>query len=298
MSASTLLLITTVISYGLVACTVPQATIKSRDFADRKITRDAISEGCCADESRVAELWTARIGRRQFPVRVETLRAKINEPPHSKRRGIKPKPRNKMEFNENPSVFDLRGLRQEISPKLPEKVIELLGEKTPNRRPAYTISSGDVLHISIFAGGEKQEDFMTDVSPQGMMTSPLIGDIHVAGLTVSTVAGMMTELFERDFFVNPKVWVKVKEFSKEVYVMGEVQSPGGYKFHEGLTVLNACILAGGFTDYAMPNRVKVTRSSDGVINTIEINLLEVQQGKASDLVLAAGDRIDVPQRWF
>lgn len=167
-----------------------------------------------------------------------------------------------------------------------------------SQTPSYPIGPGDILQISIHAGGEKQEDFTAGVSPAGTMTSPLIGAVEVAGLTPFEVAGKMTEMLTRDFFVSPQVLVSVKEYGRKIYVIGEIKTPGAYAIQEGLTALNACILAGGFTQFAAPNRAKVTRIENGIQKIITINLLKVQEGKENDLVLQTGDRIDVPQRWF
>ena len=130
------------------------------------------------------------------------------------------------------------------------------------------------------------------------MVSPLIGEVEVGGLTAFEVAEKMTAILAKDFFNNPQVLVSVKEYGRKVYISGEIKKPGAYSIQEGLTVLNACTLAGGFTDYASPSRVKVTRIADGQPKTIQINLIKVQEGEEEDLLLQAGDRIDVPQRLF
>jgi len=167
-----------------------------------------------------------------------------------------------------------------------------------SQTPSYPIGPGDVLQVAIYAGGEKQEDFSVNVSPAGTMASPLIGTVEVQGLTASEIAGKITHILGRDFFVNPQVLVSVKEYGRKIYVMGEVKKPGAYAIQEGLTVLNACILAGGFTEYASPRRVKLTRIENGNQKIIEVNLIKVQEGREADLVLQTGDRVDVPQGWF
>ena len=163
---------------------------------------------------------------------------------------------------------------------------------------SYPIGPTDILQIQIYAGGEKHEDFSAEVSPTGMITSPLIGDIQVTGSTSFELAARMTKLLGRDFFINPQVLVAVKEHGRKVFVMGEVKKPGAYSLDPGLTALNLCILAGGFGEYAAPARAHVTRFENGATRTIAINLLRIQQGKDQDLVLQSGDRIDIPQRLF
>ena len=173
-----------------------------------------------------------------------------------------------------------------------------IAARAPAAPQVYPIGPGDVLEVSIHAGGVKQEEFTAEVSPKGALVSPLIGEVQVGGLTAHEAAGRLTALLGRDFFVNPQVLVAIKESARKVYVIGEVKKPGVYPIQEGLTALNACILAGGFSDYAAPNRARITRLSDDRPRVIELDLTRVQEGKADDVILAAGDRIDIPQRRF
>jgi polysaccharide export outer membrane protein len=92
--------------------------------------------------------------------------------------------------------------------------------------------------------------------------------------------------------------VNVKEYGGKVYIIGEVRRPGAYSIGDGLSVLNACILAGGFSEFAAPNRVKVTRIWKRQTQVLKIDLRKVQKGKKPDLLLQPGDRIDVPARRF
>jgi len=88
--------------------------------------------------------------------------------------------------------------------------------------------------------------------------------------------------------------------SNNVYLEGEVEKWGVYKYTPGLTALNLCIMAGGFTDFAASNRTKIFRKKEGTdeIIIIKINLEDVRKGKIPDIELKPGDRISVPESWF
>ena len=162
----------------------------------------------------------------------------------------------------------------------------------------YQVGPGDVLQVTFYAGGDKQDDFTSTVSSLGVITSPLIGDLTVVGMTTGEIADTMTTLLSKTYFVKPQVLVNVKEYAGQVLVMGAVRLPGAYGFQAGLTALKACVLAGGFTEYARPNKVKLTRVLDGHSTTVNLNLDKVSKGKASDPELLKGDRIDVGRRRF
>jgi len=86
--------------------------------------------------------------------------------------------------------------------------------------------------------------------------------------------------------------------NSKIYVGGEVKSPGLFSFQPGLTALNACIMAGGFTKFAAPNRTRVIRHQGDKKVIIKINLNNVKNGKIADVKLLPGDRIQVPETWL
>lgn len=164
--------------------------------------------------------------------------------------------------------------------------------------PASPVVVGDVLEITVFAGGEKQEEFTSTVAATGTITCPLLGETKVAGLTTDEISKQLRAMLARDYFVDPQVLVSVKEHGGQVYVTGEVKQPGAYGIRDGLTVLHACLLAGGFTDFASLRSVKLTRVVDGQPRTAVIDVVKVRQGKQSDPPVASGDRLEIPRRRF
>lgn len=160
------------------------------------------------------------------------------------------------------------------------------------------VALGDVLQITVFAGGEKQEDFTATVVAAGTITCPLLGETKVAGQTTDEIARQLRALLAHDYFVDPQVQVSIKEHGGQVYVTGEVKQPGVYGVRDGLTVLHACLLAGGFTDFASLRSVRLTRVVDGQPRTAMIDVVKVRQGKQPDPLLSSGDRLEVPRRRF
>jgi polysaccharide export outer membrane protein len=162
----------------------------------------------------------------------------------------------------------------------------------------YAVGPGDVLQIMIYVAGEKRDDYSLTVAPTGAITAPLIGDLKVAGLTAPDIARRMKTALGRDYYVNPQVLVTVSQYGGKVYVLGEVHRPGIYPMGDGVTLLTICETAGGLTDFAAPRHVKLTRLQNGRPVRIDIDLVRIRQGKAPDVPLANGDRIEVAQRWF
>ena len=84
----------------------------------------------------------------------------------------------------------------------------------------------------------------------------------------------------------------------QIYVGGEVETPGIYDFRPGMTAMNACVMAGGFGTFAAPNRTRIIRKKGDKMEVIKINLNEVRDGEIPDVELQPGDRIHVPETWL
>jgi len=84
-------------------------------------------------------------------------------------------------------------------------------------------------------------------------------------------------------------------FEKRIMVMGAVKTPSVIQYREGMTVLDAVLSAGGFTEFANPNDVIVVRKDGKEIKNIEAKLKDVlKKGDVNaDLLLKPGDRIIV-----
>lgn len=77
--------------------------------------------------------------------------------------------------------------------------------------------------------------------------------------------------------------------AETAYVFGEVRSPGAYAIQKDMTVLQALSLAGGATEHAALNRVRIVRIVDGERKEIRVQLTDA---------VRPGDTIIVPQRYF
>jgi protein involved in polysaccharide export with SLBB domain len=91
--------------------------------------------------------------------------------------------------------------------------------------------------------------------------------------------------------ISPGDMIKISSPVKEfIYVGGDVVLPGEKEFHPGMTLTQALLASGG----ARTTRVTIAkRGTDGLLNTRQYNLQQINEGKAPDPILQAGDRIEV-----
>ena len=101
------------------------------------------------------------------------------------------------------------------------------------------------------------------VNQDGNIDLPILGDIHVEGLTRMQVTELIKKrLIEEELIKDPIVTVQFLNF--KVSVIGEVGRPGTFDISgDRITLLEALSMAGDLTIYGRRDRVAVIREKDG-----------------------------------
>ena len=140
------------------------------------------------------------------------------------------------------------------------------------------------------------------VRPDGKISTPLVENMVAVGKTPSQLARDMEKVLSV-YVRSPKVNIIVTKALGEltqVKIVGEVLHPEAIPFHEGMTVLDAVLQAGGLTAYAAGNRAKLIRTVNGHTEEIPVKLEKLlQKGDMSqNLRIMPGDVLIVPQSLF
>lgn len=134
---------------------------------------------------------------------------------------------------------------------LEEPVLAYQGD--PFHEP-YVLGPTDAMEVSVWGQDDLKRAIV--VSPAGRIDFPLIGQVQVFGLTADQ---LRSELQDRlaVYIKNPRVDINLTAFhSLNVYVLGEVRTPGLISPQRYLSVHQAIAAAGGSTvdarhDYAL-----------------------------------------------
>jgi polysaccharide export outer membrane protein len=112
------------------------------------------------------------------------------------------------------------------------------------------IGLGDELDITVFGLPELSQHVRIEGS--GDVSLPLVGNLHLAGLSSYEAQTLIEKLLADGHFVNsPHVSVYVKEYTtEEISVIGEVSRPGVYTALSAHRLLDLIQTAGGLTDKA------------------------------------------------
>lgn len=174
------------------------------------------------------------------------------------------------------------------SPVLPERAV---GDV------ASTLGAGDLIEVRVFQ--EPELSGLYQIGGQGDLIFPLCRRVVVGGSTANAAAEKLRACLTEGFLRDPQVTVLVREFnSKKVFVFGEVQKPGTFPYQDGMSVIQAVTLAGGFTKTAAQNSTSVTRKVDAQEVKVRVNVQDIALGKAPNFMLEPGDIVYVPESLF
>jgi len=166
----------------------------------------------------------------------------------------------------------------------------------------YILSPNDQVAVEVFG----EDDLRTNgrLNPEGNVSVPLLGSIHLAGLTLTQAASKLTDLYGRDYLVNPRVNVMLLGYAKRRFsILGQVNRPGTYEMPDsssgGIDLLEAIAMAGGYTRIAAPERVTVRRHTAAAGDQIfKVNAKRFTKGSGGGFRVEPGDTINVGESIF
>ena len=113
------------------------------------------------------------------------------------------------------------------------------------------------------------------VDNDGYINFPVIGRLHVSGLTKSECENLIMEKIRRYMAEDQNPVVTVRMSSYSISVLGEVARPGSFQVsREKITILEALAQAGDLTIYGVRDRVKLIRedaSGKKEVHTLNLN---------------------------
>lgn len=121
----------------------------------------------------------------------------------------------------------------------------------------YVLGPGDQLIIDVY--GASQESLKLTVSPDGDITIPEVGPVHVNGLSVSAAQSKIRSKLG-GYYQTSEIKASLGQTRTiMVNVMGEVRVPGTYTLSAFATVFHALYMAGGISELGTLRSIKVYR---------------------------------------
>lgn len=156
----------------------------------------------------------------------------------------------------------------------------------PEAEP-YRLDSGDHLRITVFGQEEMTGEYLVDGS--GFISLPLLAQVEARGRTAEELEQEISQrLRSQSILINPSVNIQVLTY-RPFFILGQVAAPGQYAYVEGMTVLTAVAMAGGFTNRADTSDFTIVRKIGN----------KVIEGRAQrNTLVKPGDVVSVPERIF
>jgi polysaccharide biosynthesis/export protein len=160
----------------------------------------------------------------------------------------------------------------------------LHGQAVPAEAPAV-LNVGDAVRITVWRNPDLSGEFA--VGETGTLVHPLYRDLAVAGVPVSRLDSDFASVLRR-FDTTPEF---VVEPLFRIPVTGQVRQPSVYSVPAYMTVAQAVMLAGGVTEAARADRVRLIRNG-----TEYLVDLTNSQSAYYNLRVRSGDQLVVNRR--
>ena len=137
-------------------------------------------------------------------------------------------------------------------------------------KPTATYTAGSEIASTTGGGGYRILGYVVD--NDGNIDFPILGEIHVAGLTRWELQEKVKEqIISEGILLDPIVTVEFMNF--RISVMGEVASPGTYNVTgDKITLLGALALAHDLTIFGRRDNVTVIREQNGQRSVYKVDL--------------------------
>jgi polysaccharide biosynthesis/export protein len=138
------------------------------------------------------------------------------------------------------------------------------------------------------------------VDAKGEVSLPIVGAIHVEGLTLEEARGALLRSLQ-DIYPSIQsitLGLQGEDARRVIYVQGQVAHPGKYELGGAPSVWDAIKEAGGATAAASLDGVRIMRTSNDGSTTTLVNLQQaLDSGNLGSLpALKPGDTVIVPER--
>ena len=177
----------------------------------------------------------------------------------------------------------------------PEQLAKRVNQPPPTEL-TYKMVPFDLIAVRFTYHPEQDPKAPLAIRPDGNITLDGIGLVRAAGLTPDELGKEIAAKSSKRLR-DPEVLVTVTQFApRQIYVGGQVNSPGIAKFQGEITPLQAILDRGGFNDQAQKDSVILIRNTGGPEPIIgRINIIQgLEDGVPEKITLLTNDILYVP----
>lgn len=175
-------------------------------------------------------------------------------------------------------------------------LLSFMQSQAAEERRDFHLGSGDSIHIAVFRSPELVLD--TRIGEDGTINYPLVGLVHVGGVTITEAEMRLAKALKDGGFVQaPQVNITVVTVRGSlVSVLGQVSRPGLYPLDTPNLRLSEILAVAGGVSQAGGDRVivKGVRNGQSFRKEIDLSSIFVDGKEDNDLIIRERDEIYVP----
>lgn len=197
------------------------------------------------------------------------------------------------------------------SPVVEQEIVTVRPLAEPPPSPDYIVGPYDVLSVSVskpdfssmgstagsssstasnFGVGTPATGYRVD--GKGNIQLPIVGTIHVWGLTLQEIHARLMAIYPK-YFKDPWVTVDVKEYrSQPLYILGQFNNTGVFYMDRPFNVLQGLAMGKGYDSSANPRAARIIR--DKKVLPVDIYELLMNADQTQNIWLKPGDTIFMP----
>lgn len=162
---------------------------------------------------------------------------------------------------------------------------------------SYTIGAGDEVRITVY--GQPELTAEGQVSANGMVVVPLIGNLSISGKSSADAAYLISERYQQgNFLKNAQVNLLITKYrSQVVAILGKVNNPGKLVLEGPTSLTQALAWAGGISASGSERLILTRTNPKGRQERTEYDLQKLLNTDADDMPLVwlkDGDTLYIP----
>ena len=165
----------------------------------------------------------------------------------------------------------------------------------------YRLGPGD--RLVLILTGDVEESYTLDVTREGFVVVPQVGQLHVANLTLAQLDEVLYSRLGRVYSgvrrgpgATTRFSVSVARLrTNQIFVLGEAERPGSYMVSSAGTAITALYAAGGPTANGNLRSVLIRRG-DRLVGTLDLYDYLLRGDASRDVRLETGDIVFIPPR--
>lgn len=192
-----------------------------------------------------------------------------------------------------------------VAEKTPEQAAEMIAESFSDicKNPFVTVTvnkfSSKIMDLQkAITNSPRGQAKRVPIAPDGYLNLPLIKGVKAAGKTIDGLTAEVNTTYKKEF-QNLTVSILLDSIvGNQIFVFGEVASPGAFTKQKPITVTQALAEAGGLTEEGSWDNVKimyVSHSNTPVIRTVDVQRVFEEGALEEDMIVPPNGIIFVPK---